>query len=100
MMLIFGVAVLHLLGHCLGDNTVVETTYGPIQGIQRYNSRAWTKIPYAKPPLAELRFEPPQTPEPWNETLLTIEDPPGLVFLRMCFCTVCKFLILVDTKQP
>ncbi|XP_069696407.1 juvenile hormone esterase-like [Periplaneta americana] len=35
---------------------------------------AFQGIPYAKPPVGELRFRPPQLPEPWNGTLDATKD--------------------------
>ena len=56
---------------------VIETTHGPIQGevltfdgttIHRYRG-----IPYAAPPVGELRFAPPRAPEPWTQPLRATE---------------------------
>lgn len=51
---------------------VVETKYGRVRGLQRktlYDAEpyfAFEGMPYAKPPLGELRFRAPQPPEPWE----------------------------------
>ncbi|EDW59545.1 esterase B1 [Drosophila virilis] len=53
--------------------TVLETQYGRVRGLQRktlYEQElyfAFEGIPYAKPPLGELRFRAPQPPEPWKD---------------------------------
>ncbi|XP_019616294.1 PREDICTED: neuroligin-4, X-linked-like [Branchiostoma belcheri] len=51
---------------------VVSTKYGPVRGRRfpapNYRMKSVTRylgIPYAKPPVENLRFRPPQTPEPW-----------------------------------
>lgn len=51
---------------------VVATNYGRVRGLQRktvYDQElyyAFEGIPYAKPPLGELRFRAPQPPDPWK----------------------------------
>ncbi|MHA1607001.1 MAG: carboxylesterase/lipase family protein [Candidatus Freyarchaeota archaeon] len=46
---------------------VVETKYGLVQGMEWDNyTYAWLGIPYAKPPVGELRWKAPQDPEPWS----------------------------------
>lgn len=53
----------------------VQTVYGPVQGaamgskndIENPPVYAWTRIPYAKPPVGDLMFKAPQDPEPWSE---------------------------------
>ncbi|ODM97679.1 Venom carboxylesterase-6 [Orchesella cincta] len=53
------------------DCQVVETRYGKVQGSvgQSRNGRKYYQfrgIPYAAPPILDLRFEPPRKPEPWD----------------------------------
>jgi carboxylesterase type B len=45
------------------------TTAGPVKGTLRDNGRIadWRGIPYAAPPVGELRWRPPQPPEPWDK---------------------------------
>jgi para-nitrobenzyl esterase len=47
----------------------LRVTGGVIRGIQAGNIRVYKGIPYAKPPVGELRFAPPQDAEPWNGEL-------------------------------
>jgi carboxylesterase type B len=53
------------------DNTsIVFTRYGVVRGFKydlEDGSQAdiFLKVPYAKPPLGDLRFEKPEAPEPW-----------------------------------
>ncbi|XP_064550488.1 esterase B1-like [Drosophila montana] len=55
--------------------TVLDTEYGRVRGLQRktlYDEElyfAFEGIPYAKPPLGELRFRAPQPPETWTHIL-------------------------------
>uniref|UniRef100_A0A914P5C5 Carboxylic ester hydrolase n=1 Tax=Panagrolaimus davidi TaxID=227884 RepID=A0A914P5C5_9BILA len=59
------------------DNSIfAETIYGPIEGFRHktrngIESNVFLGIPYAKPPIKDLRFEPPIPPQKWNETLQT-----------------------------
>ncbi|KAH8374872.1 hypothetical protein KR200_007859, partial [Drosophila serrata] len=54
---------------------VLDTNYGKVCGLQRkttYDKElyfAFEGIPYAKPPVGELRFKAPQPPEPWQGVL-------------------------------
>jgi para-nitrobenzyl esterase len=45
---------------------IVETRSGPVQGIEVDDLAVFRGIPFAAPPLGELRFAPPQPPEPWT----------------------------------
>lgn len=47
-------------------SSVVETRYGSVQGVQEGPVYIWRGIPYARPPVGSLRFQPPQPPEPWT----------------------------------
>ncbi len=59
---------------------IVDTQYGPIQGIYTDKGRevnAFLGIPYAAPPIGELRWMPPQELEPWDGVYSANEQPPG-----------------------
>ena len=45
------------------------TRLGPVVGFAVDGSHAWLGIPYAGPPVGELRWRAPQRPEPWTDTL-------------------------------
>jgi para-nitrobenzyl esterase len=45
---------------------VQQTAYGAVQGVKEENALVWRGIPYAKPPVGELRWKAPQRPEPWS----------------------------------
>lgn len=54
------------------EKTIVSTIYGPVKGVKRksiYGDAyfSFEKIPFAKPPVGELRYKAPQPPEPWSE---------------------------------
>ena len=47
--------------------TVAETRYGKLRGAEIADGvLAWRGIPYAKPPVGDLRFRPPEPPQPWS----------------------------------
>lgn len=50
-----------------GDPNVVTTTAGPVRGETVDGVRVFRGIPYAAPPVGELRWQPPQSPAAWTE---------------------------------
>uniref|UniRef100_A0A1I7Y4Z0 Carboxylic ester hydrolase n=1 Tax=Steinernema glaseri TaxID=37863 RepID=A0A1I7Y4Z0_9BILA len=55
-----------------GSAPLVETPYGPVEGFELAledgrTANIFLGIPYAKPPIGELRFEHPQKPSKWEE---------------------------------
>ncbi len=48
-----------------GDNVEVETIYGTLVGKDHEGTKKFFGIPYAKPPVDNLRWEPPQPPDSW-----------------------------------
>ncbi|XP_076170679.1 juvenile hormone esterase-like [Ptiloglossa arizonensis] len=66
---------------CFGNLTsTVNTTSGPVQGQilhtiwHSYPYSAFMGIPYATPPLKNLRFQPPVPPASWSETLNATQE--------------------------
>jgi para-nitrobenzyl esterase len=52
--------------------TTVQTTYGPVCGIASTTApgvNEWLGIPYAAPPVGDLRWHSPQPPTAWTATL-------------------------------
>ena len=46
---------------------VVRTKAGLVRGVVEDNgTRAWRGIPFARPPVGELRWRPPRPPQPWE----------------------------------
>ena len=53
---------------------------GELTGFVHENgSHAWLGIPFAKPPVGDLRWRAPQPPEPWKDTLEATEFGPSCV---------------------
>lgn len=47
--------------------TVVRTKYGKVEGFYNTDTTvAWKGVPYAKPPVGDLRWKAPQSPERWS----------------------------------
>ncbi len=44
----------------------VKTNYGVLKGFIDDEVIIWKGVPYAKPPIGELRWKAPQDPEPWR----------------------------------
>lgn len=55
------------------DRLVVQTSSGPVRGrsetVQGREVHVYTGIPYAKPPVEDLRFRKPVPAEPWHGVL-------------------------------
>ncbi|NNH72247.1 carboxylesterase family protein [Nocardia uniformis] len=72
--LLIGAGALALATACAPARTAsqaadtVTTTYGPVRGVRRTTGTAFLDIPYAQPPVGELRFAAPAPPTPWRET--------------------------------
>lgn len=59
------------------------TDYGGVKGYvdEAAGVMAWRGIPFAKPPVGDLRWKAPQPPEPWSGTLdATQSGPPALQY--------------------
>lgn len=51
-----------------------DTSYGKVEGINLNDSCvAWYGVPYAKPPVGELRWRAPKDPDSWTGVLRTAE---------------------------
>ncbi|GAA5071318.1 carboxylesterase/lipase family protein [Nocardia iowensis] len=48
------------------DAAVVQTRSGPVRGTVTADERAFSGIPYAAPPVGELRWKPPAAPAVWS----------------------------------
>jgi para-nitrobenzyl esterase len=49
-----------------GQRVTVATKAGPVTGEVNQGVVSFLGIPYAKPPVGDLRFRPPVPPEPWD----------------------------------
>ncbi|MFX0058090.1 MAG: carboxylesterase/lipase family protein [Candidatus Hodarchaeota archaeon] len=55
---------------------IVTTNRGKIKGVQAKNHQFFLGIPYAKAPIDNLRFQEPQSMDPWNEVKDTTKFGP------------------------
>ena len=55
------------------SEAIVETTYGKVRGSNQGAVSVWKGIPFARPPVGELRFRPPQPPQAWTGVRETTE---------------------------
>lgn len=75
-------AIVFLFGSATSE--IVQTNYGRVEGTTMTSRldasfHAFLKIPFAAPPIGELRFEPPRAIEPWNYVLNATEYGPMCV---------------------
>jgi len=56
------------LQRALSERRVVDTSYGQLRGFSTSDGRAWGwyGVPYATPPIGDLRWKPPVAPQPWE----------------------------------
>jgi para-nitrobenzyl esterase len=54
--------------------TTIQTKKGPVCGLVQSNYTQWLGIPYAKPPVGNLRWAPPQTPASWTAPLQATQE--------------------------
>jgi para-nitrobenzyl esterase len=50
------------------SGSTVKTAYGPVQGTASNGVAQFLGIPFAAPPVGDLRWKPPQAPTPWTAT--------------------------------
>jgi para-nitrobenzyl esterase len=70
------VAISTIVSSCAGEDTsvrswtsdaTVQTLFGPVKGFKYEDTWTWKAIPYARPPVGELRWKAPQDPETWTK---------------------------------
>jgi len=66
LLLISSAVAATLLAGCKPGNIEVETSYGIVAGMQDETLSRFLGIPYAKPPIGDLRWADPQPPEAWE----------------------------------
>ena len=64
------------------DDLLVKIDTGCVQGTRLFGTRVFRGIPYASPPVGNLRWRPPQPHKPWVSTLNATD------FRSTCFQTI------------
>ncbi len=62
---LFVTVLLAVLAACSKQLIVTDTPLGQVQGYIENGSRTYLGIPYAQPPVGDLRWKPPQPAVPW-----------------------------------
>jgi para-nitrobenzyl esterase len=57
-----------LYAYAQGERPVIQIESGRLQGVAEHNMFAFKNIPYAAPPVGDLRWRPPQPALPWTGT--------------------------------
>lgn len=85
----FCVTQLFTPAHGIIDRLVVQTSSGPIRGrsvkVEGHEVHVFTGVPFAKPPVENLRFRKPVPAEPWHGVLDASRLPPTCVQERYEF---------------
>jgi para-nitrobenzyl esterase len=69
LLIVAALLVMPAGGVAATETPLLKVSGGVIKGRQEGNIRVYKGIPYAKPPVGELRFAPPQDAEPWADEL-------------------------------
>ena len=67
IILFIGLMLFSPLTKILAQSTQVQTKYGKIEGLKEDNILIYKGIPFAAPPLGNLRWKDPQAPASWKE---------------------------------
>ncbi len=79
----------------LGQEDTVETEDGTVVGTVTDNYRSFLGIPYAAPPIGNLRWENPSPVEPWGTLNAT-----GLNTLIMILSSICSWMSSTLQASP
>lgn len=70
LVLTFLISSANIFNKAKGDAPIIQTKYGSIAGYSELNSFNYLGIPYAQPPINELRWKTPQDLKPWYPNVL------------------------------
>lgn len=81
------IVFLSLCEAIISDDLIVETTKGKIRGVTLKSATnkdvdVWYGVPYAQPPVGDLRFRHPRPVDPWSEVKETTKKPNSCVQVK------------------
>lgn len=65
--------LINLSSTAIANTEIIQTESGSVQGLVMGDIETFKGIPFAAPPVGELRWRAPQPAEPWHETLQATE---------------------------
>ena len=78
MATVFLLFVFYKIGFAQNDDpSIVTTKYGKLQGVITGEGREFLKVPYASPPINDLRWKEPQPLQSWNGIRDATTQMPG-----------------------
>jgi len=92
----------------MSDELIIKITSGKIQGYENRSVKKFKGIPYAAPPVGDLRWKPPQPVESWEgirectqmSDISPQVEPPGMVS-GFTISEDCLYLnVLTPARQP
>ena len=81
------------------DAPVVKIAGGPVAGFSKNDVNVFLGIPYAAPPLGDLRWMPPVPPKPWTSTRCA-QGPYLGTFASPSEEEDCLYLNVYASKKP
>lgn len=75
-----------------GPGPMVDTSSGRIVGLYTDQAKVFRSVPYARPPIGELRWKDPERVLPVPGILQTTEDPPGCPQVMPCDLPLSQFI--------
>ena len=70
---------------CHDRTEIIQTAHGPIRGFVDDGMQKFLGIPYAAPPIEDLRWRPPALPKAWEEPLDAVRFGPVCAQTSVCF---------------
>jgi para-nitrobenzyl esterase len=65
--LLFVIGLISIQRNMLAQSLIVQTKYGKVEGYKEEDIRIYKGIPFAAPPVGNLRWKAPQAPAPWKD---------------------------------